>query len=167
MLDKSPLETTAILKSGTLLSIWLPTGLNGTSEEVIFLKMYPSNKIETNKNSNTIAITGSGFFITSKGMIATNAHVVNGAKKIEIKVPNDFGSTTYNAKLILIDNKNDVAIIQIDDATFNELKPLPYGISEYADIGEKSFTIGYPLNDIMGTNYKVADGIIEFENRNC
>jgi S1-C subfamily serine protease len=159
MKDKTPQETTVILKYGTLLSIFL-TAPNGTSDELVFLKMYPSNKTETNKSSNAITVTGSGFFITTKGLLATNAHVVNGAKIIEIKVPNDFGSTTYNAKLILIDTKNDVAIIQIDDASFKELKPLPYGISTTADIGEKSFTIGYPLNDIMGTNYKVADGII-------
>lgn len=158
--DKSANETTAILEYGTLLSIWLPTGLYGTREEVIFLKMYPANKSETTKSNNAITVTGSGFFITSKGLLATNAHVVKDAKKIEIKVPNNFGNTTYNAKLILIDTRNDVAIVQIDDALFKELNKLPYGISENADIGEKSFTIGYPLNDVMGTNYKVADGII-------
>lgn len=158
--DKSATETTAILEYGTLLTMWLPIGYYGTDEKTLFLKMYPTNKPERSKSSNAITVTGSGFFITPKGLIATNAHVVNNAKKIEIKVPNDFGNTTYNAKLILIDNRNDVAIVQIDDASFKELKPLPYGISENADIGEKSFTIGYPLNDIMGTNYKVADGII-------
>jgi S1-C subfamily serine protease len=158
--SKSAYETTAILEYGTLLTMWLPIGYYGTKEKTLFLKMYPSNKSETSKSNNASTVTGSGFFITSKGLIATNAHVVNHAKKIEIKVQNDFGSTTYNAKLILVDSKNDVAIIQIDDASFKELKPLPYGISGYADIGEKTFTIGYPLNDVMGSNYKVADGII-------
>jgi S1-C subfamily serine protease len=153
--DKTPNETTGILTNKTLLSIYL------NDKESLFLKLYPSNKIETNKNKNTaINITGSGFFITSKGLIATNAHVVNNAKKIEVKIPTDFGNATYNAKTLLIDNKNDVAIIQIEDESFKETKPLPYGISDKADIGEKSFTIGYPLNDIMGENYKVADGII-------
>lgn len=158
--DKTPKETIGRLENETVLKILLPTGLYGSTEENYFLKMYPSNKPQTSKSSNAIAITGSGFFITPKGLIATNAHVVNGAKKIEIKVPTDSDGITYSAKLILIDTKNDVAIIQIDDASFKQLMPLPYGISENADIGEKSFTIGYPLNDIMGTNYKVADGII-------
>jgi len=153
--DKTPNETTGILKNGILLSIYI------NNEEGLFIKLYPSNKVETNKNNNNaVKVTGSGFFITSKGLIATNAHVVNNAKKIEIKIPTDFGNATYNAKTLLIDNKNDVAIIQIDDESFKETKPLPYGISDKADIGEKSFTIGYPLNDIMGANYKVADGII-------
>ena len=31
---------------------------------------------------------------------------------------------------------------------------------EKADIGENVFTIGYPLNDIMGNNYKLSNGII-------
>ncbi|WP_416439572.1 trypsin-like peptidase domain-containing protein [Phnomibacter sp. MR] len=158
--DKSITETTAVLKLGTLLSMWLPIGLYKANEEVSFLKMYPVNKSESSKNTNGIKVTGSGFFISSDGLIATNAHVVRDAKKIEIKIPNNLGSSTYTAKLVLIDNKNDVAIIQIEDASFKEISPLPYGISENADIGEKSFTIGYPLNDVMGTNYKVTDGII-------
>ena len=37
---------------------------------------------------------------------------------------------------------------------------MPYSIIENADIGDKVFTIGYPLNDIMGTNFKVTDGIV-------
>lgn len=159
MVDKTPQETTGIIKYGTLLNFGL-IAPDGGNFEMALLKLYPLNDAEKSKSNNTITVTGSGFFITAKGLIATNAHVVNNAKKIEIKLPSDFGNTTYKAKLVLIDNRNDVAIVQIDDASFKELKPLPYGISETADIGEKSFTIGYPLNDVMGTNYKVADGII-------
>ena len=158
--DKTPKETIGTLENKTVLKILLPSGLNGSTEENLYLKLYPLNKPETTKSANSISVTGSGFFITSKGLIATNAHVVSKAKKIEIKVPSDIGNTTYNAKLLLIDAKNDVAIIQIDDINFKGTKPLPYNIIEQADIGEKTFTIGYPLNDIMGDNYKVADGII-------
>ncbi|MEO7047666.1 MAG: serine protease [Ferruginibacter sp.] len=158
--DKTSQETIGRLENETTLKILLPTGENGSNQEIIFFKMYPAYNSSTGKNIHDITITGSGFFVSSKGLIATNAHVVNGAKKIEIKVPNDIGSNYYSAKTLLIDTRNDVAIIQIDDSSFKELNPLPYGISEKADIGEKTFTIGYPLNDIMGTNYKVTDGII-------
>lgn len=158
--NKKPTETTGVLKYGTLLSMWIPSGPYGIMEEAVFLKMYPAKATETKKSFSSITVTGSCFFITSQGLLATNAHVVEGAKKIEIKVSNELGGITYHAKLILIDAKNDVAILQIDDSSFKDLRPLPYGITESADIGEKSFTIGYPLNDIMGKNYKVTDGII-------
>ena len=56
--------------------------------------------------------------------------------------------------------KNDVALIQIDDSTFKGLSTLPYSLTEKTEVGEKVVTIGYPLNDIMGSNYKVTDEII-------
>lgn len=159
--DKKPYETTAILKNRMLLSVYLPNGPYGTTEESAFLKLYPFDKTETKKSSSsTISITGSGFFISSNGLIATNAHVVNGAKIIKVSISSESGNIDYSAKLVLIDTKNDVAIIKIEDPAFKELMPLPYGIAENADIGEKAFTIGYPLNDVMGSNYKVSDGII-------
>ena len=158
--DKTSQETIGRLENETTLKIVLPTGENSSNQEIVFFKMYPTFNSSTRKKNLDITVTGSGFFVSSKGLIATNAHVVNGAKKIEIKVPDEIGSNTYIGKTLLIDTRNDVALIQIDDSSFKDLNPLPYGISEKADIGEKTFTIGYPLNDIMGTNYKVNDGII-------
>ncbi len=53
-----------------------------------------------------------------------------------------------------------MALLQITDEKFKGLSSIPYSVVEKADIGEKVFTIGYPLNDIMGNNYKLSDGII-------
>jgi S1-C subfamily serine protease len=60
----------------------------------------------------------------------------------------------------LKDAKNDVALIQIVDTSFKGFSYIPYSLAEATETGEKVFTIGYPLNDIMGVNYKVNDGII-------
>ena len=59
-----------------------------------------------------------------------------------------------------MDSKNDVALIKIQDENFKGLSDIPYSIIEKAEIGEKAFTIGFPLNDVMGSNYKVTDGIV-------
>lgn len=59
-----------------------------------------------------------------------------------------------------MDSKNDVALLKVDDDKFKGLTEIPYSLIEKAEIGEKAFTIGYPLNDVMGTNYKVTDGIV-------
>ena len=76
-----------------------------------------------------------------------------------MSVTNEIGTIKYQAKLILIDNINDLAIIRIDDKSFGSLT-IPFELIDKAEIGEKVFTIGFPLNDLMGINYKVTDGIV-------
>lgn len=156
--NKTPFETFGIMENDGLLSIEFKSK-EGVKTQDKFIKMYPVSDIKGAIKKSTGA-SGSGFFITHSGLIATNAHVIEGAKTIDVSLSNEVGNFTYKARIVLNDSKNDVALIQIDDEKFKGLSSLPYGISEKADIGEKAFTIGYPLNDIMGTNYKVNDGII-------
>ena len=59
-----------------------------------------------------------------------------------------------------IDPINDVAIIRITDLNYRNLKSLPYSIETRANVGAEVYTIGYPLSSIMGSNYKVSNGII-------
>lgn len=157
--DKTSVETFGMMENEALLSIEFKEQ-NGGKRQNKFIKMYPTSENSKATFKKSSGTSGSGFFVSTNGLIATNAHVVEGAKNIKVNISNDIGNFNYKAKLVLIDSKNDVALIQLEDDKFNGLTSLPYGISEKADIGEKSFTIGYPLNDIMGTNYKVTDGII-------
>lgn len=158
--NKTSTETFATLDNDAILSL---EGKNLASGEKIvskFVKVYPSISGNTSIKSDQPKASGSGFFISTNGIIATNAHVIEDASKIEVIVSNELGTYTYKAKILLNDGKNDVALIQIADTTFKGLTPLPYSLNETADVGEKVFTIGYPLNNIMGSNYKVTDGII-------
>lgn len=120
--------------------------------------MFPSVNNETSPTQ--VKTTGSGFFISPDGHVATNAHVISGGKSISISVSNEIGTLKYSAKVVLSDVKNDIAILKIDDTKFKPLTNIPYSLGEKADAGENVFTIGYPLNDIMGNNYKVTNGII-------
>ncbi len=155
--DKLPFETFGVMDNESFLTLEFKDEQGKFQDK--FIKMYPATDDKGISKKSTGA-SGSGFFVTPAGLIATNAHVVADAKTIVVSLSNDVGNFTYKAKIVLNDSKNDVALIQIDDEKFKGLSFLPYGISEKADIGEKAFTIGYPLNDIMGTNYKVNDGII-------
>ena len=133
------------------------------SGPAILLKLYPENKISPKKNQeeSLLISSGSGFFLSKKGYVATNAHVVENAKSIEIFLNSDIiGLKSYNAKIALIDEINDVAILKIVDDSFIELKNIPYSIEKSAEIGEKVFTIGFPINSVMGDNFKVSNGII-------
>jgi S1-C subfamily serine protease len=154
--NKTSYETFAKMENEAILSLDSGGGENELSN---FIKIYPSSEIDLPQNKFQKS-SGSGFIISSNGIIATNAHVIDNATSIRIQTSNEVGNIEYNAKVLLKDNNNDVALIKIDDLSFKGFSELPYGFAERAEIGEKAFTIGYPLNDIMGTNYKVTDGIV-------
>jgi serine protease Do len=54
---------------------------------------------------------GSGFVIRADGVIVTNAHVVRGANAISIAMRD---GTTYPAKLVGMDEMNDLAVVRIE-----------------------------------------------------
>ena len=157
--NKSSLETFAMMDNPALLSIEFKNPETGEKRNDKFIKMYPQLDEERNTKLGPKS-SGSGFFVTSNGIIATNAHVVENIESLDIQISNEMGKFDYSAKVLLIDNQNDVALIQIDDPHFKGLSDIPYSLVEQADIGEKVFTIGYPLNTVMGSNYKVTDGIV-------
>ena len=158
--NKTPFETFGSMDNEALLSIEFKDQQSGEKKQDKFIKMFPAISGDAVLKKDNSKASGSGFFITTNGVIATNAHVVEGATNIEVTVSNDVGSFNYKTKVLLMDSKNDVALLQIDDQKFKGLTSIPYGIVENSDVGSKVFTIGYPLNDVMGTNYKVTDGII-------
>lgn len=157
--DKKSYETFAMLENEAILSIEFKNSQTNEKRTEKFIKMYPQAQGEISFNKVQKS-SGSGFFLTTDGVIATNTHVVENAQSIKIQISNEIGNFEYNAKVLLTDSKNDVALLKIEDENFKGLSDIPYSLIEKAEIGEKAFTIGYPLNDVMGTNYKVTDGIV-------
>jgi S1-C subfamily serine protease len=158
--DKTPYETFGSMDNPALLSIELKDPNTGEKKQDKFIKLFPAAAGDITFKKDNSKSSGSGFFVTTDGIVATNAHVIEGASKIEVTVSNEIGNFTYKAKVLLVDNKNDVALLQVDDQSFKGLSNIPFGIVENSDVGSKVFTIGYPLNDVMGANFKVTDGII-------
>lgn len=158
--NKIPYESFANMENDALLSIELKDIKTGGKRQDKFIKMFPAASSDITFKKDNSKASGSGFFLTTGGIIATNAHVVEGTSNIEVTVSNEVGTFKYKAKILLVDNKNDVALLQIDDEKFKGLNSIPYEVTENSDVGSKVFTIGYPLNDVMGSNYKVTDGII-------
>lgn len=126
------------------------------------IKLYPTIDDNIEKNSKkTEKSSGTGFAITSNGLIVTNHHVVNEANKITVRgVNNDF-NRTYSAKLVISDKNNDLAIIKIDDYSFSTLGVIPYTINpSVSNVGESIFVMGYPLRATMGDEVKLTNGIV-------
>lgn len=157
--NKTPFETFARMENPAVLLIEFKNQSNEATESR-YIKMFPSlSEREIAKGESPI-MSGSGFFVSGDGIIATNAHVVADADHIQIVLGDEFGDRIYDASVALVDIQNDIALLSIDDPDFISLSKLPFRIIDDADIGERVYTIGYPLNDVMGSNYKVTDGII-------
>ena len=105
--------------------------------------------------------SGSGFFVNEKGYIATNYHVVDGAKDIEVTFIRNGEPESYPASVVMSDKQNDLSIIHIDSPSFKPMAPIPYNFStRIKDTGSEVFTLGYPIADVMGEEVKFTDGKI-------
>ena len=94
--------------------------------------------------------TGSGFIIGADGRLITNAHVVDGAEKVQVTLKD---GTTYEGKVLGTDSFTDVAVIKIDA---KNLPTVNIGDAENLTPGEWAIAIGNPL----GLDNTVTVGII-------
>jgi S1-C subfamily serine protease len=95
--------------------------------------------------------TGSGFLIDDDGHILTNAHVVEGAKNVEVQLGD---GETQSAEIVGTDPSTDVALLKVDDT--NGVSPLPLGESDDAQVGDAVVAIGNPY----GLDRTVTSGIV-------
>ena len=99
--------------------------------------------------------TGTGFVIDRAGHILTNAHVVNGASKIEVTLGRKDTSSPIPATVVGKDPSNDIAVLKVN-APASELHPLPLGDSSQVTVGDPVVAIGNPF----GLDRTVTAGIV-------
>lgn len=98
--------------------------------------------------------TGTGFFINSQGYLITNYHVIETGKAF---VLTDVDRNVYDAKVINYDITNDLAILQ---TTQLPKKWISIANSKSVKLGDRVFTLGYPLTSLQGQSIKFTDGSI-------
>jgi serine protease Do len=104
---------------------------------------------------------GSGFIVRSDGAVVTNAHVVAGATRISVAMKD---GTNYPARLIGIDETNDLAVLKIDA---RNLPVAPLGSSSNLLIGEWAIAIGNPYGFILANSEpSVTVGVVSGTGRN-
>ena len=119
------------------------------------------NISKNNDNTKAWKGTGSGIIFSTDGYIATNYHVIENANEIEVEFKNRGKIRKFNAEVIKSDPTNDLAIIKINDDSFEDLSTLLYNLkTKTSDIGQSVFALGYPKSNIMGTDLKFTDGKI-------
>src|SRR4051794_21973535 len=84
--------------------------------------------------------TGSGFLIDNDGHILTNAHVVDGAQKVEVALGNGAEQT---AQVVGSDPSSDIALLKVDNT--EGAHPLPLGDSSKVEVGDPVVAIGNPF----------------------
>ncbi|UZQ51781.1 S1C family serine protease [Clostridium kluyveri] len=105
---------------------------------------------------STGKVTGSGFLYNTKGDIITNAHVIDGASSITVKMSD---TTTYKGTLIGKSDVTDVALVRVDK--LKEKTPMKISKSSNVDIGDEIIAMGSPL----GLQNTATIGIISGLNR--
>jgi S1-C subfamily serine protease len=104
-------------------------------------------------NVLTLASTGTGFFLSTKGQIITNAHVVDGCSFSRILYQNN----AYDVSLVKVDQHNDLALLQ---STITDHKTAQLEIGRIPRLGEPVIAFVYPLSSVLSSKPEVADGIL-------
>jgi serine protease Do len=100
---------------------------------------------------------GSGFIISSDGLVVTNNHVIDGADTITVILSDN---TELPAKLIGKDDRMDLALLKV--TTNKSLPAVRYGDSDKIRVGDWVVAIGNPL----GFGGTVTAGIVSARSRN-
>jgi serine protease Do len=98
---------------------------------------------------------GSGFIVSDDGYIITNAHVVENADHVTVRLTD---RREYRAKVVGSDKQTDIAVLKIDA---NRLPTVLVGKSSVANVGEWVVAIGSPF----GFENSVSAGIVSAKAR--
>jgi len=127
-------------------------------------------------NPQQITIVGSGFCVSDDGKILTAAHLynmLNESQRNNLKanvmveqLDKDLERYEWiSINLIAKDDKNDIAIFQLEEYQNTLLKKIELGDSEKVKIGQEVYFIGFPyaaqlINEGFGITLVVNKGII-------
>lgn len=102
---------------------------------------------------DTVLLSGSGFIFSKEGLVGTNNHVISGFDSLFVKTSD---GTFYNAEVVYIEDKNDIAILKIIDTTKKTFPFVKIGNSGDVKVGQNIYAIGSPL----GFEYTISEGIV-------
>lgn len=98
---------------------------------------------------------GSGFIVSADGYVLTNAHVVDGADEVQVKLTD---KREFKAKVVGTDKRSDVALLKIEATGLPVVK---LGDPDRLKVGEWVVAIGAPF----GFDNSVTAGIVSAKGR--
>jgi len=120
-----------------------------------FRRFMPPNRGKKGPHEFQSRSLGSGFIISADGYILTNAHVVDGADEVTVRLTD---KREFRAKVIGSDRKTDVALIKIEA---NNLPRVTIGKPDQLKVGEWVAAIGSPF----GFDNSITAGIVSAKGR--
>jgi len=112
-------------------------------------------RIPQNRGEAPARGLGSGFIVSADGTILTNAHVVDGAEEVIVKLTD---KREFKAKVLGLDTASDVAVLKIDA---KELPAVRIGNAANTRVGEWVLAIGSPF----GFESSASAGIVSAHSR--
>ncbi len=102
-----------------------------------------------------VSSLGSGFIVSSDGLVLTNAHVIDGADEVTVKLTD---KREFAAKVVGMDKLTDIAVLRIKASN---LPVVHFGNPAQMHVGDWVLAIGSPF----GFNNSVTAGIISAKGR--
>ena len=148
------ITTTAVVPEREQFNPMVPRGSPFEDFFRDFMEKQPGDQQPKRQRRGTAL--GSGFIISSDGLLVTNNHVIENADEIKIEMLN---GEILEAKVLGTDPKTDVALLKVESK--NKLPFVEFGNSDDARVGDWVLAIGNPL----GQGFSVSAGIISARGR--
>jgi len=137
-------------------SAQVPQGIDPDDPLFQFFKRFgPQFQGPQNNPQQLVRGLGSGFIVSPDGLILTNAHVVDNATEVTVKLTD---RREFKAKVLGTDPQTDIAVIRIDA---KNLPTVRLGDPSKIRVGEPVLAIGSPY----GFENTVTAGIVSAKSR--
>jgi S1-C subfamily serine protease len=97
---------------------------------------------------------GTCFAVRPDGYLITSNHIVQGASSTVVHFPD---GDVVEARVLKQDPQNDVALLKVSRATPTFLK---LGRANAAELGDRLFTVGFPVPSMLGVAPKYSEGTL-------
>lgn len=153
----SPIQQNVVSESSDVINVVKTVGpsvvtVSAVAPQRNVIQFSPFGGFSQGVQGGTPQDIGSGFVVSSDGLIITNKHVVADTY-LTYKVSTSDGKS-YDAKTISRDPNNDIAVIKIDATG---LKPVQLGDSNNLQVGQFVIAIGTALGEFRNT---VTTGVV-------
>jgi S1-C subfamily serine protease len=114
----------------------------------------PPRRPPNSAGAGQAAHQGTCFAVGANGSILTAHHVVSGASRVRVRLSD---GSWHEASIAASARSNDIALLQINQATPDYIALAP---PRTATVGQRVFTLGYPLTNILGSEPKYTEGTV-------
>ena len=101
--------------------------------------------------------SGTGFLVDGNGTIVTNAHVVGGSDRVQVRF--DDNGAYHDARVLSVDASTDLAALKVDASAVQGIRPLELANSDSAQVGDTAVAIGYPLGLARTATAGIVSGL--------